>query len=168
MWDFVAEFEGVWWKAQSLRRIDSSNVTSNLKLIDRMEGFGGSKKKLINSTTIPQHQIECIRVYFIVNGSCPKTALSFLFCPCRQEKWIHSDRLLFLERTPNKSRNLWVSISVWETRSLLTVTRLSIWRSHALRRISRQEFTAMRIRYVFSLHSSRNASMVWYILRKVS
>ena len=45
MWDFVTEFEGVWWKAQSLRRIDSSNVTSNLKLTDRMEGFFGSKEK---------------------------------------------------------------------------------------------------------------------------
>lgn len=45
MWDFVTEFEGVWWKAQSLRRIDSSNVTSNLKLTDRMEGFFGPKEK---------------------------------------------------------------------------------------------------------------------------
>lgn len=45
MWDFVAEFEGVWWKAQSLRRIDSSNVTSNLKLTDRMEGFFEPKEK---------------------------------------------------------------------------------------------------------------------------
>ena len=45
MWDFVTEFERVWWKAQSLRRIDSSNVTSNLKLTDRMEGFFGSKEK---------------------------------------------------------------------------------------------------------------------------
>lgn len=45
MWNFVAEFEGVWLKAQSLRRIDSSNVTSNLKLTDRMEGFFGSKEK---------------------------------------------------------------------------------------------------------------------------
>lgn len=35
MWDFVTEFEGVWWKAQSLRRIDSSNMSSNLKLTDR-------------------------------------------------------------------------------------------------------------------------------------
>jgi hypothetical protein len=45
MWDFVAEFEGLWWKAQSLRRIDSSNVTSNLKLTDRMEGFFEPKEK---------------------------------------------------------------------------------------------------------------------------
>ena len=45
MWDFVTEFEGVWWKAQSLRRIDSSNVTSNLKLTDRMEGVFGPKEK---------------------------------------------------------------------------------------------------------------------------
>lgn len=44
MWDFVTEFEGVWWKAQSLRRIDSSNMSSNLKLTDRMEGFFGSKE----------------------------------------------------------------------------------------------------------------------------
>ena len=59
MWDFVTEFEGVWWKAQSLRRIDSSNVTSNLKLRDRMD-YLGRRKKLINNTTIPQHQIEAI------------------------------------------------------------------------------------------------------------
>lgn len=45
MWDFVMEFEGVWWKAQSLRRIDSSNVTSNLKLTDRMERFFEPKEK---------------------------------------------------------------------------------------------------------------------------
>lgn len=45
MWDFITEFEGVWWKAQSLRGIDSSNVTSNLKLTDRMEGFFGPKEK---------------------------------------------------------------------------------------------------------------------------
>ena len=45
MWDFVTEFERVWWKAQSLRRIDSSNVTSNLKLTDRMEGFFEPKEK---------------------------------------------------------------------------------------------------------------------------
>ena len=45
MWDFVTEFEGVWWKAQSLRRIDSINMSSNLKLTDRMEGFFGSKEK---------------------------------------------------------------------------------------------------------------------------
>ena len=45
MWDFVTEFEGVWWKAQSLRRIDRSNVTSNLKLTDRMEKFFGPKEK---------------------------------------------------------------------------------------------------------------------------
>ena len=60
MWDFVTEFEGVWWKAQSLRRIDSSNVTSNLKLTDRMGDSLGRRKKLINNTTIPQHQIEAI------------------------------------------------------------------------------------------------------------
>ena len=45
VWDFVTEFEGVWWKAQSLRRIDSSNVTSNLKLTDRTEGFFEPKEK---------------------------------------------------------------------------------------------------------------------------
>lgn len=45
MWDFITEFEEVWWKAQSLRRIDSSNVTSNLKLTDRMEGFFEPKEK---------------------------------------------------------------------------------------------------------------------------
>lgn len=45
MWDFVTEFEGAWWKAQSLRRIDSSNVTSNLKLTDRMEGFFEPQEK---------------------------------------------------------------------------------------------------------------------------
>ena len=45
MWDFVTEFEGVWWKAQILRRIDSNNVTSNLKLTDRMEGFFEPKEK---------------------------------------------------------------------------------------------------------------------------
>lgn len=45
MWDFVTEFEGVWWKVQSLQRIDSSNVTSNLKLTDRMEGFFEPKEK---------------------------------------------------------------------------------------------------------------------------
>ena len=60
MWDFVTEFEGVWWKAQSLRRIDSSNVTSNLKLTDRMEGLFGPKEKANYNTTIPQHQIEAI------------------------------------------------------------------------------------------------------------
>lgn len=45
MWKFVTEFERVWWKAQSLRRIDSSNVTSNLKLTDRTEGFFEPKEK---------------------------------------------------------------------------------------------------------------------------
>ena len=61
MWDFVTEFEGVWWKAQSLRRIDSSNVTSNLKLTDRRWRDSLSRrKKLINNTTIPQYQIEAI------------------------------------------------------------------------------------------------------------
>lgn len=50
MWDFVTEFEGVWWKAQSLRRIDSSNVTSNLKLTDRMEGLLRTPLCKISST----------------------------------------------------------------------------------------------------------------------
>lgn len=45
MCDFVTEFERVWWKAQGLRRIDSSNMTSNLKLTDRMEKFFGPKEK---------------------------------------------------------------------------------------------------------------------------
>ena len=45
MWDFVTEFEGVWWKAQSLRRIDSNNTTDSLTLTDRMEGFFGPKEK---------------------------------------------------------------------------------------------------------------------------
>lgn len=56
----VTKFEIVWLKAQSLRRIESSNATNSLKLTDRMEGFFGPKEKLINNTTIPQHQIEAI------------------------------------------------------------------------------------------------------------
>ncbi|MGO5095398.1 hypothetical protein ACTQ34_06170 [Agathobaculum sp. LCP25S3_E8] len=31
-----------------------------MKLTARMEGFFGRRKKLINNTTIPQHQIEAI------------------------------------------------------------------------------------------------------------
>jgi len=45
MWDFVTEFEGVWWKAQSLQRIDSNITTDSLTLTDRMEGLFGPKEK---------------------------------------------------------------------------------------------------------------------------
>ena len=45
MWDFVTEFEGVWWKAQSLQRIDSNITTDSLTLTDRMEEFFGPKEK---------------------------------------------------------------------------------------------------------------------------
>lgn len=38
-------FKGVWWKAQSLRRIDSNNTTDSLTLTDRMEGFFGPKEE---------------------------------------------------------------------------------------------------------------------------
>lgn len=41
----VTKFEIVWLKAQSLRRIESSNATNSLKLTDRMEGFFGPKEK---------------------------------------------------------------------------------------------------------------------------
>ena len=41
----VTKFEIVWWKVQSLRRIESSNATNSLKLTDRTEGVFEPKKK---------------------------------------------------------------------------------------------------------------------------
>ena len=41
----VTKFEIVWWKAQSIRRIESSNATNSLKLTDRTEGVFEPKKK---------------------------------------------------------------------------------------------------------------------------
>lgn len=43
----VTKFEIVWVKAQSLRRIESSNAANSLKLTDRTEYL--SRKKLINN-----------------------------------------------------------------------------------------------------------------------
>ena len=41
----ITKFEIVWWKAQSLRRIESSNATNSLKLTDRTEGVFEPTKK---------------------------------------------------------------------------------------------------------------------------
>ena len=41
----VTKSEIVWWKVQSLRRIESSNATNSLKLTDRTEGVFEPKKK---------------------------------------------------------------------------------------------------------------------------
>ena len=41
----VTKFEIVWWKAQCLRWIESSNTTNSLKLTDRTEGVFEPKKK---------------------------------------------------------------------------------------------------------------------------
>ncbi|EDO60420.1 hypothetical protein CLOLEP_03246 [[Clostridium] leptum DSM 753] len=41
----VTKFEIVWWKAQSIRRIESSNATNSLKLTDQTEGVFEPKKK---------------------------------------------------------------------------------------------------------------------------
>lgn len=41
----VTKHEIVWWKAQSLRRIESSNATNSLKLTDRTEGVFEPKEK---------------------------------------------------------------------------------------------------------------------------
>ncbi len=51
----VTKFEIVWWKAQSIRRIESSNVTNSLKLTDQTEGVFEPKKNL--SITPPFHSI---------------------------------------------------------------------------------------------------------------
>lgn len=42
----VTKFEIVWWKAQSLRRIESSNATNSLKVTDQTEGVFEPKKKV--------------------------------------------------------------------------------------------------------------------------